>query len=224
MSAEPKHREVFYGRVKGRPLRAQARDAFEQNPFMLATAADAESFLKTFPQTHLEIGFGAGEHLVARAIEHPEIGFIGAEAFENGIARCALAAKEADLKNLAIWPYDVRPLLDALPEKSLEAIYLLYPDPWPKRRHWKRRMVDDHNLGRFARLLQPNGQFYFASDWSNYTSWALSHLLRSPDFAWDAAEASAWKTPFSSWTSTRYEKKALREGRVPSYLSFTRQP
>jgi tRNA (guanine-N7-)-methyltransferase len=203
-------------------LRAQAQAALEKNDFILENTQAVENFLKAFPEVRLEIGFGAGEHLIARARENPHIGFMGAEAYVNGIAKCALYAKEENLKNLAIWPHDTRPLLDALSEKSLSAIYLLYPDPWPKRRHWKRRMVDDHNLKRFARLLKPGAKFYFATDWANYAAWALSHLLRSTDFAWVAKAARDWKEPFSLWPSTRYEKKALQEGRMPSYLTFIR--
>jgi tRNA (guanine-N7-)-methyltransferase len=223
MSPEQQQREVFYGRVKGRPLRGLAQEALVKNDVMLQSVQDAENFLKRFSQVHLEIGFGAGEHLIARAVEHPEIGFIGAEAFVNGIAKCVMHTKEAGLKNLAVWPQDARPLLDALPSNSLSAIYLLYPDPWPKRRHWKRRMISDHNLERFARLLKPGGTFYFASDWANYAAWALSHLLRHPDFTWNAQKSSDWKKPFSLWPSTRYEKKALREGRVPTYLTLIRK-
>jgi tRNA (guanine-N7-)-methyltransferase len=219
----PQQREVFYGRIKGRPLRAAARQALEKSDFIFENKEEARNFLEKFPETHFEIGFGAGEHLIARAKENPGIGFIGAEAYQNGIAKCALHTQEAGLKNLAIWPQDARPLLDTLPEKSLGAIYLLYPDPWPKRRHWKRRLVSDQNLARFARLIKPGARLYFATDWENYAAWALSHLLRSPDFSWDAGSARDWKEPFYPWTSTRYEQKALREGRMPSYLCFTRK-
>ncbi len=222
MSSNSKPREVFYGRVKGRPLRAQQREALADHSLLIEKTETLGNFLKSFPETHLEIGFGAGEHLIARAMENPQIGFIGAEVFLNGIATCVRKAQEAGLKNLRIWPHDARPLLDDLPEKSIAAIYLFYPDPWPKRRHWKRRMVSDFNLGRFARLLKPGGKFYFASDWANYTAWALSHLLRSLYFSWDAREAKDWKEPFYHWESTRYEKKALHQGRIPSYLGFTR--
>jgi tRNA (guanine-N7-)-methyltransferase len=222
--SEQKPREVFYGRAKGRPLRAAARRALENKTLIVEDTRAVESFLKQFPETHLEIGFGAGEHLIARAKENQRIGFIGAEAYINGVAKCAFHAQEAGLQNLRIWPFDARPLLDALPANCLGAIYLLYPDPWPKRRHWKRRMVNERNLSRFARLLKTGGKFYFATDWANYAAWALLHVLRSPDFIWPGQGQRDWKEPFSYWTSTRYEKKALHGDRTPTYLSFNRNP
>jgi tRNA (guanine-N7-)-methyltransferase len=215
-------REAFYGRIKGRPLRALEHDALQDGAFILKNVQEAEVFLQAFSKTSLEIGFGAGEHLIACAKQNPHIGFIGAEAYLNGIAKCALKAQEADLKNLRIWPKDVRPLLDALPSSSLSAIYLLYPDPWPKRRHWKRRMINDANLVRFARLMRKDAKLYFATDWSNYASWALSHVLAAKDFIWEASSMKDWTESFFPSLSTRYEKKALKEGRRPLYLTFTR--
>lgn len=226
MTSEKKLRDVFYGRTKGRPLRAAEKSALEDNPYLLDEKCVAENLAACFAEKvgdiHLEIGFGAGEHLIARAQQNPGIGFIGAEAFVNGIAKCTLKCAEADLQNVRIWPRDARPLLDLLPENSLSAIYLLYPDPWPKRRHWKRRMINDANLARFARLLKPGGTFYFATDWANYAAWTLSHLLRSKDFTWQAQEAKDWLNPYKDWASTRYEQKAKKERRVSSYLKFCR--
>ncbi|MES2905740.1 MAG: tRNA (guanosine(46)-N7)-methyltransferase TrmB [Pseudomonadota bacterium] len=221
---ETLQREAFYGRAKGRPLRDAEVQALETTSLLLSLDDCTGDLKKLFKapvaSLHMEIGFGAGEHIVHRALENPAVGFIGAEAFRNGYAKCALLAEEHKLQNLRIFPFDTRPLLDVLPSASFEALYLLYPDPWPKRRHWKRRMINDGNLKRFARLLKPLGTFYFATDWANYAAWGLSHLLRAEDFEWQAQDAADWQKPYDNWISTRYEQKAIREGRTPSYLKF----
>lgn len=219
-------KEPFFGRVKGRPVGQAEALALKRTSLLLSLEDCREDPKKLFSVPvdfiHLEIGFGAGEHLIARARENSRIGFIGAEVFHNGIAKCAFAAEEAGLKNLRIFPFDARPLLDILPSQSLAAVHLLYPDPWPKRRHYKRRIINDVNLKKLAQLLQPGGRFYFTSDFDNYTAWALSHLLHSEDFIWNAQQAADWQTPYAGWISTRYEQKALREGRKPCYLTFVR--
>ena len=221
------HKEAFYGRAKGRPVALHEEQALKDSPLLL-TLDDCRDDLHALfsvpvERIHFEIGFGAGEHLIHRAQQNPEIGFIGAEPFHNGIAKCNYNAREAGLQNLRIFPFDVRPLLDALPPQSFDALYLLYPDPWRKRRHYKRRMVSDRNLKRFSRVLKPDAAFYFASDWANYTAWTLSHIQRSNDFAWNAAQAADWTLPYEGWITTRYEQKAFREGRLPSYLRFEKR-
>jgi tRNA (guanine-N7-)-methyltransferase len=174
----------------------------------------------------LEIGFGGGEHLVAQAAAHPDMGFIGCEPFVNGMAK-ALALIEAQgsvnrLANIRLHFGDASDLLAWLPPASLARIDLLYPDPWPKRRHWKRRFVQAARIAELARVLRPGGLFRFATDWPDYAAWTLERLMRSPLFAWTAARADDWRLPWPEFTSTRYEAKAKQAGRAPCYLVFQR--
>lgn len=170
----------------------------------------------------LEIGFGGGEHLLAQATENPDIGFIGCEVFLNGVAKLTARVSEASLSNILIHDRDAALLLAALPDACLEEVALLYPDPWPKRRQRKRRFVSDERLAEIARLLRPGGLMRFATDIDDYAGWTLAHALRSPTLAWTAERAGDWRAPWPGWPGTRYEAKALREGRTPSYLSFAR--
>lgn len=170
----------------------------------------------------LEIGFGGGEHLLHRAVEAPAIGFVGVEPFVNGMAKMMMAVKEKPLANLRVYDDDATQLLDWLPQASLDGIDLLYPDPWPKKKHWKRRFVSPVNLDRFARVLKPGSKFRFASDIDTYVDWTLQHCRAHGAFAWQASDASDWHRPYDGWPGTRYEAKAIREGRRPAYLTFLR--
>src|SRR5690606_37519195 len=170
----------------------------------------------------LEIGFGGGEHLLHETTTRPGTGFIGVEPFVNGMAKMAAALERQPLANIRLFHDDATLLLDWLPAASLDGIDLLYPDPWPKKRHWKRRFVNAANLDRFARALKPGGRFRFASDIDTYVNWTLLHCRAHPAFEWQAHEAADWHTPYEGWPGTRYEAKALREGRPPAYLTFLR--
>ncbi|CDX50772.1 tRNA (guanine-N(7)-)-methyltransferase (fragment) [Mesorhizobium plurifarium] len=170
----------------------------------------------------LEIGFGGGEHLLHRATEAPETGFIGVEPFVNGMAKMMTALGNAPLANLRVYDDDATRLLDWLPSGSLDGIDLLYPDPWPKKKHWKRRFVGAANLGRFARVLKAGGRFRFASDIDSYVNWTLLACRRHGAFLWQAEDAAGWHRPYEGWPGTRYEAKAIREGRRPAYLTFIR--
>ncbi|TIY03026.1 MAG: tRNA (guanosine(46)-N7)-methyltransferase TrmB [Mesorhizobium sp.] len=172
---------------------------------------------------HLEIGFGGGEHLLHRATAAPEIGFVGVEPFVNGMAKMMMAVRERPLANLRVYDDDATRLLDWLPQASLDGIDLLYPDPWPKKKHWKRRFVSPVNLDRFARVLKSGGKFRFASDIYSYVSWTLLHCRVHEAFAWQAEEAADWHRPYEGWPGTRYEAKAICEGRRPAYLTFVRR-
>ena len=171
---------------------------------------------------HLEIGFGSGENFLASARRQNATGFIGVEPFINGIAKVCTALKPAPSGNICLYDQDVVPLLDRLPDASLNGIDLFYPDPWTKKRHWKRRMISPANLDRFARIMKPGAEFRFASDISHYVNWTLEALDRHPDFSWQAAGPDDWAKPYSFWPGSRYEQKAIKEGRIPAYLTFVR--
>jgi tRNA (guanine-N7-)-methyltransferase len=226
---KPEAERGFFGRRKGHPLRAHQAGLFEsllpRLALDLSTPAPAD-LATLFPvpvdEVRLEIGFGGAEHLIAQAQMHPRTGFIGAEGFINGIAK-ALAAIDANgLANIRLFHGDAIALLDWLPASSIARVDLLYPDPWPKRRHWKRRFVNESNIARLARILREGGEFRFATDWANYAEWTLMRLLRVPDFTWTAEQADDWRKPWSGFLRTRYEAKAIREGRTPCYLIFKR--
>jgi tRNA (guanine-N7-)-methyltransferase len=170
----------------------------------------------------LEIGFGAGEHLIAEASAAPDAGFIGVEPFLNGMAKAVADIADGGLSNVRVFSNDAAELIDWLPAASLIGADLLYPDPWPKKRHWKRRFVSAANLDRLARVLRPGGLFRFASDIPAYAEWTLMHLAARSDFVWTAESADSWRLPFPGWHPTRYEEKAKRAGRIPTYLAFRR--
>jgi tRNA (guanine-N7-)-methyltransferase len=182
----------------------------------------ADLFSGPVDAVRLEIGFGGGEHLIAEAAAMPAGGFIGVEPFINGMAKAVAAISDRGLANVRLFGGDAARLLDWLPAGSLSRIDLLYPDPWPKKRHWKRRFVSPENLDRMARVLRQGGELRFVSDISNYVEWTLSHLLRRRDFLWTARRADDWRKPWAGWPGTRYEAKALKAGRRPAYLIFRR--
>jgi tRNA (guanine-N7-)-methyltransferase len=224
-----RRRGALYGRRKGKPLSARREGLLEDILPRLqldlakpAPASLADLFPVPVETVRLEIGFGGGEHLLARAAAEPRTGFIGAEPFINGIAKAVSGIVEASLRNVRLHTDDAALLLDWLPPASLTEVDLLYPDPWPKKRHWKRRFVSPENLARIARVLKPGGLFRFASDVESYVEWTLLRLDETPAFAWTAARADDWRKPWAPWPGTRYERTALREGRVPTYLEFQR--
>ncbi len=173
-------------------------------------------------ELHLEIGFGGGEHLTAEAIAHPRIGFIGCEPFLNGMASALAAIEAHGLPNVRLHFGHALDVIDWLPDASLTRIDMLYPDPWSKRRHWKRRFITEERLSRIARVLKPGGMFRFATDSADYATWTLWRFLRSAAFAWTAERADDWRRPWPEFAGTRYEAKAIQEGRHPCYLLFRR--
>ncbi len=219
----------FFGRRKGHALRSHQAALFASLlprlavDLSTASTSDLGALFPVAAHVRLEIGFGGAEHLIAEASAHPHIGFIGCEPFVNGMAK-ALAAIEANgLANIRLHHGDALPLLEWLPPASLAQVDLLYPDPWPKRRHWKRRFVQGDNIARLARVLRPGGVFRFATDWAGYAEWGLERLLRTPQFEWTAECADDWRLPWPGFHGTRYEAKAKREGRAPCYLAFRRR-
>ena len=217
----------FFGRRKGHRLRSHQADLIENllphlsldisgpSPADLATLFDPP-----VESVRLEIGFGGGEHLIAEALGFPETGFIGCEPYVNGMAKILTQIEAHNIGNVRLFAGDATELLAWLPPHSLARIDLIHPDPWPKRRHWKRRFVQDATVDAMARVLKPGGEFRFVSDIDHYCAWTLAHLARSPDFVWTAERADDWRLPWADYTTTRYGRKAEREGRAAAYLRF----
>jgi tRNA (guanine-N7-)-methyltransferase len=225
----PHARGSFFGRRKGHKLRAHQADLIDHLlPHLSLDIASpappsiAELFDPAAEAMRLEIGFGGGEHLVAEAQHFPHIGFIGCEPYVNGMAKILAQIEAHNIPNIRLFAGDAAELLHWLPPQSLARIDLIHPDPWPKRRHWKRRFVQDDTIAAMARVIQPGGEFRFVSDIDDYCAWTLWHLLRSPDFRWTAERADDWRRPWDGYTMTRYGRKAEREGRVANYLRFRR--
>lgn len=219
----------FYGRRHGKPLRPHQSDLFETLLPKLKldpTKPAPENLTSLFdgPVDHirLEIGFGGGEHLHHESGRYPQTGFIGIEPFINGMAKMLAALDKDPRNNLRLYDEDATEILDWLPDASISGIDLFYPDPWHKRRHWKRRFVSDANLDRFARILRPGGKFRFASDIEHYVNWTLQHCRKHESFEWQASGPQDWHNAYEGWPGTRYEAKAFREGRRAAYLTFIR--
>lgn len=170
----------------------------------------------------LEIGFGGGEHLAAQAAAHPEIGFLGVEPFVNGVARLLDLLDQQGSGNARILVDDARLLLAALPDASIERAFVLFPDPWPKLRHHKRRIVNAETVGELARVLAPGSELRLATDDADYSRWMLETMLADPRFIWLAEHAADWRSRTADWPATRYEMKALAAGRPPVFLRFAR--
>jgi tRNA (guanine-N7-)-methyltransferase len=169
----------------------------------------------------LEIGFGGGEHLVAQAAAHPEARFIGVEPFLNGVASCLRHIEESGVANVRLHQGDARDVITRLPDASLDLCYILFPDPWPKARHHKRRLIQLAFLDELARALKPGAELRFATDWADYASWTLEHLTRDARFAWLAERADDWRKPWPGHVTTRYESKKLGDC-APVWLRFVR--
>jgi tRNA (guanine-N7-)-methyltransferase len=225
-SLSPARRRMFYGRSRGRALRAgQERLLLETLP-RVAFVPDALASGLLFPfkprELWLEIGFGAGEHLIDQAKAHPDVGVIGCEPFLNGVAAALAGIERERLVNVRIRRGDVQALLGAAPPGLFSRVFMLYPDPWPKRRHNKRRVVSQPVVEALARTMRPGGELRFATDIDDYAGWTLRRFLASPSFRWTAVRADDWRTPWPDWRPTRYEAKARSAGRGSVYLTFVR--
>jgi tRNA (guanine-N7-)-methyltransferase len=223
------HGRAFFGRRKGHRLRPHHTNLMATLLPRLALSLErpapaslADLFACPVDAVRLEIGFGGGENLIAQAASHPRHGFIGCEPFINGMAKILALIEAGAHGNVRLYAGDAIDLLAWLPEGSLVQVDLLYPDPWPKRRHWKRRFVQDRTIAMLARVLRPGGLFRFATDIPDYAAWTLAHVAHSPAFAWTAERAEDWRKPWTGFGGTRYEAKARREGRTPCYLEFRR--
>jgi tRNA (guanine-N7-)-methyltransferase len=227
--AEHRHGS-FFGRRKGHKLRSHQADLIAELLPRLALditssgpAGLAELFDTPVENVRLEIGFGGGEHLIAEALAFPDTGFIGCEPYVNGMAKILTQIEAHNIGNIRLFAGDAAELLVWAPQRALARIDLIHPDPWPKRRHWKRRFVQDPTVAAMARALKPGGEFRFVSDIADYCAWTLAHLARSTDFVWTAERAADWRLPWDGYTMTRYGRKAEREGRVAAYLRFRRK-
>jgi tRNA (guanine-N7-)-methyltransferase len=217
-----------FGRRKGWKLRARQSGLVETLlPQLLIEPKPSlparDYFGVELRDVWLEIGFGGGEHLAAQAEANPEIGIIGAEPFVAGLAKLLGKIEDKGLTNIRLYPEDARDVLNALPDAALGKIFILFPDPWPKTRHHKRRFIQMEMLDELARVMREGAELRFASDDSDYVSWALERLLAHPKFEWTAAGPSDWRTRPEDWVETRYEAKALKAGRRPAYLRFLRK-
>jgi tRNA (guanine-N7-)-methyltransferase len=219
---------AFFGRRKVRRLKAGRAK-------LIATLLPRLALDLTIPPTDLpalfscpvddvwlEIGFGGGEHMVSQAQAHPRTGILGVEPFVNGMAKALATIAAQALCNIRLHHGDAAEVLGWLPPACLGRVVLLYPDPWPKRRHWKRRFVQRRNVAAIASALRPGGEFRFATDVADYADWTLRHMLPFRDFEWIAECADDWRRPWPGFAGTRYEAKAKRQGRVPCYLTFRR--
>jgi tRNA (guanine-N7-)-methyltransferase len=211
----------LYGRSKGKALRKHQAELIDEllPRLSLDLSRPAPSVTR---ETHLEIGFGGGEHLIAAATESPDVDFIGCEPFVNGVAKLLARIEEHGLTNIRLHQGDAADVLDWLPDDSVSRIYLFYPDPWPKRRHRKRRFIARDNLDRLARVMHAGAELRFATDIDDYAAWTLARLRAHPAFSWRARRAEDWLAPWPGWTRTKYEAKAMAEGRNPVYLTFVR--
>jgi tRNA (guanine-N7-)-methyltransferase len=226
----PSEPRRIYGRRRGRPLR-QGRHRLKEDllPRLEIALPEREALDPTtlFPvppaAVWLEIGFGGGEHLAEQAERHPEIGFIGCEVFENGVARLVGEIAGRRLANIRIFADDARLLLDRLAPASIARVFILFPDPWPKRRHHKRRLVAPPTLDRLAAIMQPGAELRLATDDRDYLAWMLEHVTAHPGFVWLARGPADWRERVPDWPATRYEQKARAAGRAPAFLRFLRQ-
>ena len=211
--SEEKKRFQFFGRRRGKTLRRHHLQLTEE--LLPKLRVDLDNPLPV-GEVWLEIGFGGGEHLAHQAELHPDVNFIGAEPFRNGVAKLLALIEEKSLAIIRIHDDDVRYLLEKLPPASLGRIYILYPDPWPKKRHHERRIVNAETLKQFHTLLKPDGVFLFASDIDDYIEWTLREVHEHGGFELVSNSGD----PYENWFQTRYEAKAKREGRETRYLTF----
>lgn len=232
MSHSKRPHRNFYGRIKGKSLKSSQKTYLDEDLAALSPGAvewdvnpdrtplDLDAMFDGNP-VWLEVGFGGGEHLVHQASENPEVGIIGAEPYINGVAMLLGKIRRAGVANLKVHPGDARDLMDVLPQASIDRAFLLYPDPWPKTRHHRRRFVTEEHLVPLARALKPGAIFRVATDIEDYVRQTLEEVPKY-GFDWLAERPQDWRTAWPDWISTRYEQKALREGRTPHYLTFRR--
>jgi len=214
-----------YGRRRGKKLRP-GRERLMEDVLPHISIKPGTPVANQFPpdirELWMEIGFGGGEHLAAQANAHPDVGIIGCEPFLNGVAKLLSLLDENKSENVRIYADDARDIFPDVPDGALDRVFVLFPDPWPKAKHHKRRLIQTPLLDDLARMLKDGGEFRFASDHMGYVRWVLSFAVKHPDFEWLAEGPSDWRDPPDDWTRTRYEQKALA-GDIMVYLRFRRK-
>ncbi|MGJ8528713.1 tRNA (guanine(46)-N(7))-methyltransferase TrmB [Maritalea sp.] len=223
-------RKAFFGRRSAHKLHpTQEKLAQELLPKVKLDLPDSEVglgdvFAQPASKNFIEIGYGGGEHLARQAQTNRDANFIGCEPFIGGIGKMLQAINENDLENVRLYTDDALHLLKVLPKAQFDGAYLLYPDPWPKKRHHKRRFINSVTLDALAKILKPGAQFRVATDIEDYATWTLGHVVRHSEFNWPTAKAGSWHQPWDGWQSTRYEQKARKEGRdISFYFTFIRR-
>jgi tRNA (guanine-N7-)-methyltransferase len=214
-----------YGRIKTRQIKPRQTALMDARlpglSIDLGGPIDLKALKPDAAEVWLEIGFGGGEHMAGQAQLRPDVLILGAEPFLNGVASAVRHIDERGLTNVRLLQGDARELLAVLPDQSLERIFVLFPDPWPKARHHKRRLVQDETLAQFVRVLKPGGALRFATDWADYADWTLERATRTPGLSWTAEQADDWRTPPADHVTTRYEQKKLGDC-APVFLDFER--
>lgn len=213
-----------YGRIKSRPIKPRQAALLDSLlPQIRAPQApfDPRALMPQARACWLEIGFGGGEHMAAQAARHPDVLVIGAEPFQNGVASALRHVDERGLNNVRIQDGDARELLARLPDASVERVFILFPDPWPKTRHHKRRLIQPDTVAELARVLKPGGSLRFASDVAHYVDWALERISAHRAFRWTAGRAEDWRKAPADHVTTRYEEKRLGDC-APVFLDFVR--
>ncbi|MDB5408805.1 MAG: tRNA ((46)-N7)-methyltransferase TrmB [Rhodospirillales bacterium] len=229
--APPERKRLLYGRRRGRPLRTGQRGLVDDLLPRVSLALPESGMLdpaaifdKPVTDIWVEIGFGGGEHLAAQAAAHRDIGMLGCEVFENGIVKLLTEMQRLALTNIRILSDDARLLLAALPAASVGRAFILFPDPWPKMRHHKRRIVSTETLDTLARLMKDGAELRIGTDDLSYLEWMLAVVTVHSDFAWLAEGPADWRERPPDWPPTRYEAKAIAAGRRPYFLRLSRRP
>lgn len=219
----------LFGRRQTRALSASKKFVFDEALARLQIPQDLlnrgnlnvqDIFGQGFQKFWLEIGFGNGEHVKNEALAHPDTAFIGAEPFVNGMAAFLNSIQDQDDSNIRVYMDDAMAVVNALGDNVLDGIYILNPDPWPKKRHWKRRIVQAEHVEKFVRALKPGGKLVMTTDIDDLAEWMCTHASNNPNLRWTANSPKDWKTPPTGWIPTRYESKGVAKGRQQTYLVF----
>ncbi len=216
-----------FGRIKSRPIKARQAALFDTLMPRIAVPdpakgpIDPAALMPEATEAWLEIGFGGGEHLAHQASQHPQALMIGCEPFLNGVASALRHVEEGGLENVRLHADDARAVMSALPDASLDRVMILFPDPWHKARHNKRRLIQPESAAEIARLLKPGGRLRFVTDWKDYADWSLERLSQTPGLEWQAEAADDWRLAPEDHVVTRYEEKKLGDT-APIFLEFKR--